>query len=86
MEYGLISHRAALNECYALDKDHLEIEIKTGYEVTEVLLCFGDPFSAGILGGAEEWSGETVPMKPGREAGAEENDNIPSIALLLSVN
>ena len=67
MEYGLISHRAALNECYALDKDHLEIEIKTGYEVTEVLLCFGDPFSAGILGGAEEWSGETVPMKPGRE-------------------
>lgn len=36
MEYGLISHRAALNECYALDKDHLEIEIKTGYEVTEV--------------------------------------------------
>ena len=56
MEYGLISHRAALNECYALDKDHLEIEIKTGYEVTEVLLCFGDPFSAGILGGAEEYA------------------------------
>lgn len=67
MEYGLLSHRAALNECYALDKDHLEIEIKTGYGVTEVFLCYGDPYSAGIMGGAEKWSGEKTRMHMERE-------------------
>lgn len=62
MEHGLISHRAALNECYALDKDRLQIELKTGYEVTEVYIHYGDPFSAGIMGGAEQWSGEKLAM------------------------
>lgn len=58
MEYGLISHRSALNECYALNETELEISIRTGYDVTRVFLCYGDPFSAGIMGGEERWSGE----------------------------
>lgn len=57
MEYGKVLHRAALNECYALNEQELEISIQTGYEVDKVFLCYGDPFAAGIMGGAEKWSG-----------------------------
>ncbi len=58
MELGLISHRSAVNECYALNERELEITIRTGYDVEKVFICYGDPFSSGILGGAEKWSGE----------------------------
>ncbi len=58
MEMGLITHRSALNECYALNEQELEISIRTGYEVERVYICYGDPFSAGIMGGSEKWSGE----------------------------
>lgn len=63
MELGNITHRATGNECYALDKDRLMISLKTGYDVTAVELCYGDPFSAGIMGGAEQWQGESVSME-----------------------
>lgn len=60
MELGLLAHRAALNDCYALNETQLEISVKTGYEVDHVYLCYGDPFSAGIMGGNEKWSGERI--------------------------
>ena len=58
MEQGLITHRAALNECYALNEQELEISLRTGYDIERVYICYGDPFSAGIMGGAQKWSGE----------------------------
>lgn len=67
MNQGYISHRAAFNDCYALDLNTLFITIRTGYEVTAVELCYGDPFSSGILGGAEEWSGTKISMERGKE-------------------
>ena len=51
MEYGKIYHRAALNDCYALNAQELEVSILTGYDVEKVFLCYGDPFSSGIMGG-----------------------------------
>lgn len=66
MNQGYISHRAAFNECYALDENQLEIRIKTGYDVTGVNLYYGDPYSSGIMGGAEQWVGTSIAMK--REA------------------
>lgn len=62
MEYGKIYHRAALNDCYALNAQELEVSILTGYDVEKVFLCYGDPFSSGIMGGAERWSGEKEEM------------------------
>ncbi|MGN0350081.1 MAG: glycoside hydrolase family 13 protein [Roseburia sp.] len=62
MNMGLFSHRAALNECYALDEKRLVITLRTGYDVERVFLNYGDPFSAGIMGGAEKWSGEQIEM------------------------
>lgn len=58
MEQGFITHRAALNECYALNEQELEISLRTGYDIQRVYICYGDPFSAGIMGGAQKWSGE----------------------------
>lgn len=58
MELESITHRSAVNECYALNKDELVIAIRTGYDVDHVYICYGDPFSAGIMGGNEKWSGE----------------------------
>lgn len=63
MEQGYISHRAAGNDCYAWNKDEVVINIKTGYDVKAVELCWGDPFSAGIMGGGEQWQGEPLAMK-----------------------
>lgn len=58
MNQGYLMHRAYGSDCYALDREHLVITIKTGYEVTAVELVCGDPFSAGIMGGAEHWEGD----------------------------
>ena len=71
MEKGMISHRAAGNECYALNEAQLVITIKTGYDVAEVFLHYGDPFSSGIMGSDTKWSGERVKMEPrsGQEKG-----------------
>ena len=60
MDFNAVYHRANDNYCYPLDDEHLIINIKTGYDVKEVHMIQGDPFQAGILGGAEEWTGQTV--------------------------
>ncbi len=51
-------HRASDNYCYARTEDELIINLKTGYDVTQVYLHYGDPFAYGILGGKEGWQGE----------------------------
>ncbi|MDE5596640.1 MAG: alpha amylase N-terminal ig-like domain-containing protein, partial [Lachnospiraceae bacterium] len=60
MDFNAVYHRANDNYCYPLDENKLIINIKTGYDVKYVNLIHGDPFSAGILGGGETWSGEPV--------------------------
>ena len=61
MDFNAVYHRANDNYCYPLNENELIINIKTGYDVKEVNIVQGDPFSAGILGGSEVWSG--TPMK-----------------------
>ncbi|MBE5876062.1 MAG: alpha-glycosidase [Lachnospiraceae bacterium] len=65
MEFGAVFHRATDNYCYALDENQLIINIKTGYDVKEVNIIYGDPFANGILGGGEEWTGDKtgIPYK-----------------------
>lgn len=58
MKYEAVYHRTSDNYCYALSQDELIINIRTGYDVERVYLYYGDPFSHGILGGNEGWSGE----------------------------
>ena len=61
MDFNAVYHRANDNYCYPLNADELIVNIKTGYDVKEVNIVQGDPFSAGILGGSEVWTG--TPMK-----------------------
>ncbi|MCX4295720.1 MAG: alpha amylase N-terminal ig-like domain-containing protein [Lachnospiraceae bacterium] len=65
MEFASIYHRTVDNYCYMLDEDQLIINLKTGYDVKEVNIVYGDPFVNGILGGGEEWTGQkaNVPFK-----------------------
>lgn len=58
MDFNAVYHRANDNYCYPLDEHRLIINLQTGYDVKDVYLVYGDPFSAGILGGGEVWSGE----------------------------
>ena len=37
-------HKSFDNYCYPLDKDRLEINLKTAKDVSSVFLCWGDPF------------------------------------------
>ena len=42
---------------YARNENELVINLKTGYDVKQVFIHYGDPFEAGILGGNEKWTG-----------------------------
>lgn len=60
MNKGYIMHRATESECYAIDREILEIRIRTGYDVDKVTICFEDPFETGIMGGNEGWQGQEL--------------------------
>lgn len=50
MNLAGIFHRCADNYCYCLDEDNIIINIRTGYDVSKVTVCHGDPFENGIMG------------------------------------
>ena len=58
MNLSAIYHRMSEQYCYSLDEDRLIINIKTGYDVDKIYIVYGDPYEAGIMGGAEKWSGD----------------------------
>lgn len=60
-----VYHRTTDQMCYAFNTDELIINIRTGKEVERVDLIWGDPYEAGIAGGAERWEGEllNIPFK-----------------------
>jgi len=57
MNLAAILHQTTDNYCYAVNKDELIINIKTGYDVKKVYLIYGDPYSGGIMGGDWKWDG-----------------------------
>ena len=57
MNFAAVFHRAQAPYSYALNEDELALRLQTGPEVERVFLHWGDPFEAGILGGAERWQG-----------------------------
>lgn len=63
MNLGAIIHRSSDNFAYSLDKDTLQINIKTGYDILSVNIVYGDPFKGGILGGDWKWGGITETIK-----------------------
>ena len=44
MEFTGVYHRTSEQMSYALDKDRLIINLKTGYDVKQVFIHYGDPF------------------------------------------
>ena len=58
MNLSAIYHRMSEQYCYQLDQDQLIINLKTGKEVSKVFIIYGDPYEAGIMGGAEKWAGK----------------------------
>lgn len=57
MDFNACIHRASDNYCYALNETSLVVNLKTGYEVDQVYIHYGDPYEYGILGGNEGWHG-----------------------------
>lgn len=58
MNFAGVYHKTSEQMSYALNEKELVINIKTGYDVKQVFLHYGDPFEAGILGGKEKWIGK----------------------------
>ena len=58
MEFTGVYHRTSEQMSYALDKDRLIINLKTGYDVKQVFIHCGDTFEHGIIGGKEKWKGK----------------------------
>lgn len=42
MEFASVFHRTVVNYCYMLDENQLIINLKTGYDVKEVNIVYGD--------------------------------------------
>ena len=57
MEFTGVYHKTSEQMSYPLDEDRLIVNIKTGYDVKQVFIHYGDPYEAGI------W----VEMKNGQE-------------------
>ena len=62
MRFDAIYHRTSDNLFYTVNETDLVVNIKTGFDIKNVIIHYGDPFSAGILGGKEEWSGDSEPI------------------------
>ena len=54
MEFTGVYHKTSEQMSYPLDEDRLIVNIKTGYDVKQVFIHYGDPYEAGILGGNEK--------------------------------
>lgn len=54
MEFTGVYHKTSEQMSYPLDEDRLIVNIKTGYDVKQVFIHYGDPYDAGILGGKEK--------------------------------
>lgn len=57
MNRSAIYHRTSEQMSYSFDEEELIINLKTGHDVERVFLIHGDPYQAGIAGGAEIWTG-----------------------------
>lgn len=58
MNYSAVYHRAGMQYCYPKNQDELIINLKTGYDVLQVFIVYGDPYEAGIAGSASAWNGK----------------------------
>ncbi len=57
MNRSAIYHRTSEQMSYSFGEEELIINLKTGHDVERVFLIHGDPYQAGIAGGAEIWTG-----------------------------
>lgn len=62
MNLSAIYHKSSDNFCYALNKNQIVINIRTGKDIDRVVLHYGDPFTHGIMGGHSAWTGEALEM------------------------
>lgn len=63
MDFGSISHRSAFTDCYALNADEIIVNLRTGKDVTAVMLIHEDPY-AGNCTGFMPWGGTPEAMSP----------------------
>ena len=62
MKKEAIFHNSRDNMCYQANNDEIVVSIMTGKDISSVEIQWGDPFSAGIMGGTEAWSGQAEQM------------------------
>ncbi len=60
MEKAAVYHRTSEQMAYAFSEDELVINLRTGKDIDKVFIHYGDPYNAGIAGGAEKWYGERL--------------------------
>lgn len=64
MEFSAVFHQARVPMCCPVGQDGLQLTLRTGRDVERVWVVQGDPYEAGIAGGARQWHGTPVPMQP----------------------
>lgn len=62
MKRDAIFHTASDNMCYQLNENEISVSIMTGKDIKSVEIQWGDPFTAGIMGGLDSWNGKAEKM------------------------
>ena len=57
-EFTGVYHKTSEQMSYPLDEDRLIVNIKSGFDVKQEFIHYGDPYEAGMLGGNEKWTGK----------------------------
>ena len=58
-----IEHHAFDNYCYPLDKDNLIVNLRTGKEIEQVFILWGDPFDWGRSANASNYTWQYTPVE-----------------------
>jgi cyclomaltodextrinase / maltogenic alpha-amylase / neopullulanase len=60
MNLSAIYHQSLDNMCYCLNESELVIRIKTGYDVDQIYIHYGDPYIYNIQNGKKQWKHEIL--------------------------
>ena len=58
MQFSAIEHRSTDNFCYPLNENELMIGIKTGSDISRIVIIYGDPFDGSVTSDGWVWEGK----------------------------
>ena len=62
MNTSAFTHQVASPWCFPISKTEIQIKLRTGKDITKVVLTYGDPHQGHIVNGQWGWAGHKLAM------------------------